>query len=326
VSDEIFDRLDALADEGDLEGVEAEALRAIKKAEDPRDLWRYVAWARFELDRLEQAVEAARTAEDPLLEGKALFHLWRFDDAAGAFDRFEGGGEEEAEVEWYRGVLAEFRGGDATRHFKRASKLAPDIFQEPVRLTDAQIDEVVRKAREDLPPPVKRAVEETTIEIVPLPNEHRDVDPLSLGLYTGRDMLSRSIEESGFLPPKSRSSGRTSSGSRATAPRRSTSCASRCSTRSATTSAWTRARSRTRATGRLRYPTRGGSMPRTRAYVSFSRSRSFVRSMSSALRTFTWCSYASITSRSSGFLASPPVSRMRTTTGSMRRRRSGSKP
>jgi predicted Zn-dependent protease with MMP-like domain len=202
VSDEVFDRLDALADEGDIEGVEAEALRAIRKAEDPRDLWRYVAWARFELNRLEPALEAARTAEDPLLEGKALFHLWRFDEAAEAFDRFEGGAEEEAEVEWYRGVLAEFRGGDATRHFRRASKLAPDMFQEPVRLTDAQIDEVVRKAREELPPAVARAVEETTIEILPLPNLHKDVDPLSLGLYTGRDLMSRSIEESAMLPPK----------------------------------------------------------------------------------------------------------------------------
>lgn len=202
MSDEVFDRLDALADEGDIEGVEAEALRAIKKAEDPRDLWRYVAWARFELNRLEDALKAARTAEDPLLEGKALFHLWRFDEAAKAFERFEGGGEEEAEVEWYRGVLAEFRGGDAMRHFRRANKLAPDLFQEPVRLTDAQVDEVVRKAREELPPAVARAIEETTIEILPLPNEHKDVDPLSLGLYTGRDLMSRSIEESGMLPPR----------------------------------------------------------------------------------------------------------------------------
>ena len=202
MSDEILDRLDALADEGDLEGVEAEALRAIKKAEDPRDLWRYVAWARFELDRIEDALKAARSAEDPLLEGKALFHLWRFDEAAEALKRFEGEGEEEAEAEWYRGLLAEFRGGDAMLHFRRASKLAPDLFQEPVRLTDAQIDEVVRKARAELPPAVARAIEETAIEILPLPNAHKDVDPLSLGLYTGRDLMSRSVEDSLQLPPK----------------------------------------------------------------------------------------------------------------------------
>ena len=201
-NEEIFDRLDGLADEGDLEGVEAAALGAIRGAKDPRDLWRYVAWARFELSRLEEALKAARTAEDPLLEGKSLFHLWRFDEAEKALARFRGEGEDEAEAEWYRGVLAEFKGGDASRHFRRASKLAPGLFQEPVRLTDAQIDDVVRQAKADLPPAVARAVEETAIEILPLPRPDKDVDPLTLGLYTGRDLLSRSIEDSGHLPPK----------------------------------------------------------------------------------------------------------------------------
>ncbi len=199
---DIFDRLDALADEGDLEGIETAALDAIRRAKDPRDLWRYVAWARFELDRTEDALKAARTAEDPLLEGKALFHLWRFEEAEEALARFEGEGEEEAEAEWYRGVLAEFKGGDAMRHFRRATKLAPGLFQEPVRLSDAQIDEVVRKAKADLPAAVARAVEETAIEILPLPRPQKDVDPLSLGLYTGSDLLSRSVEDSGHLPPK----------------------------------------------------------------------------------------------------------------------------
>ena len=202
MSEDVFDRLDALADEGDLEGVEAEALRAIRRAKDPRDLWRYVAWARFELDRTEDALEAARTAGDPLLEGKALFHLWRIDEAEKALARFKGEGEEEAEAEWYRGVVAEFKGADGMRHFRRASKLAPGLFQEPVRLTDAQIDEVVRKAKADLPPAVARAIEETTIEILPFPRQEPDVDPLTLGLYTGKDLLSRSVEDSGHMPPK----------------------------------------------------------------------------------------------------------------------------
>ncbi len=200
--DAIFDRLDALADEGELERVEAEALAAIRGAKEPRDLWRYVAWARFELNRTEDALKAALAAEDPLLEGKALFHLWRLDEAEAALARFRGEGEEEAEAEWYRGVLAEFKGGDAARHFRRAAKLAPGIFAEPVRLTDAQVDEVVRKAKADLPPAVARAVEETAIEILPLPRPQKDIDPLSLGVYSGNDLLSRSVEDSGHLPPK----------------------------------------------------------------------------------------------------------------------------
>jgi len=200
--EEIFDRLDALADEGELEAVEAEALDAIRRSKDPRDLWRYVAWARFELARTEGALDAARKAKDPLLEGKAALHLWRFDEAEKALARFRGEGEEEAEAEWYRGVLAEFLGRDGTDHFRRANRLVPDLFLEPVRLTDAEVDDVVRKAKADLPPAVARVVEETTIEVLPLPRPDPAVDPLTLGLYIGRGLLERSVEDSGHLPPK----------------------------------------------------------------------------------------------------------------------------
>jgi predicted Zn-dependent protease with MMP-like domain len=200
--DEILDRLDEMADEGDLEGLEATALKAMRGAGDPRDLWRYVAWARFEMDRLEDALTAARSAEDALLEAKALFHLWRFEEAKEALGRFRGEAEDEAEAEWYRGLVAEFQGTDARRHYRRAAKLAPDLFREPVRLSDAQIDEVIREARAELPPAVARALEEAVIEVLPLPRPHGDVDPLTLGLYMGRDLLSRSVEDSGHFPPR----------------------------------------------------------------------------------------------------------------------------
>jgi predicted Zn-dependent protease with MMP-like domain len=200
--DQVFARLDALADEGDLEGIEEAALAALEDAEHPEDLWRYVAWARFELNRLEDALVAARSAQDALLEAKSLFHLWRFEEAAAALARYHGEGEDEAEAEWYRGLLAEFRGRDALRHYRRASRLAPDIYQEPARLSDAQVDEVVRDAKAALPPVVAHAVEETAIEVLPLPRPQRDVDPLSLGLYVGRDLLSRTVEDSGQMPPR----------------------------------------------------------------------------------------------------------------------------
>jgi predicted Zn-dependent protease with MMP-like domain len=201
-TDDVFDRLDELADEGELEAVEAEALKAIRREKDPRDLWRYVAWARLELGRLEDALKAARSGEDPLLEGKALFHLWRFKEAEAALARVGGGAEDEAEAEWYRGVLEEFGGGDGAKRFRRAARLAPRLFPEPARLTDGEIDEVVRKAKADLPPVVARAVEETAIEVLPLPKPDPDVDPLTLGLYIGSGLLERTVEDSGRLPPK----------------------------------------------------------------------------------------------------------------------------
>ncbi|HEX5138843.1 MAG TPA: metallopeptidase family protein [Planctomycetota bacterium] len=202
MSEEVFDRLDALADEGELEAVEAEALKAIRGEKDPKDLWRYVAWARLELGRLEDALAAARSGDDPLLEGKALFHLWRFKEAEAALARVHGGAEDEAEAEWYRGVLEEFRGGDGASRFRRAARLAPRLFEEPARLTEKEIDEVVRRAKAELPAPVARAVEETAIEVLPLPRPHPDVDPLTLGLYLGKGLLERSVDDSGHLPPK----------------------------------------------------------------------------------------------------------------------------
>lgn len=201
---DLFDELEALADAGELEELERRARNAAAKAEgeDRVDLLRYVAWARLELGRNAEALAAAREAGDALLEGKALFHLWDFEGAWGALARFRGEGEEEAEAEWYRGLVQEFTGGDAARHFRRAARLAPDLYAEPPRLSDAEVDRVVRRAIEGLPPPVRRAVEDAVIAVLPLPAKRPDVDPLTLGLYVGVSRLDRSHDLSANLPAR----------------------------------------------------------------------------------------------------------------------------
>jgi predicted Zn-dependent protease with MMP-like domain len=202
---DVFDRLDRLVDEGDLAGVEKAALAAVRggAGAEEKDLWRYVAWARLEAGRPEPALEAARKAEDALLEAEACFALWKLDDADRALFRFVPADDaDEAESEWYRGLLAEFRGKDPSRHFRRAAKLAPDTYAVPVRLADGEIDEVVESALEALPGPVRDAVAGAVVEVRDLPEPHPDVDPLSLGLYTGTNLLERSVQDGGRLPAK----------------------------------------------------------------------------------------------------------------------------
>ncbi|MHC4549965.1 MAG: metallopeptidase family protein [Planctomycetota bacterium] len=201
---ELLDRLDALAERDDLDGVERAALEALGGPDDP-DLWRYVAWARFEQGRLRDALAAAREGDDPLYEAKAHFHLWEFEEAKRALAVCpEDGesGEDGAEAEWYRGLLAEFSGADGSGHFRRAAALAPHLYQEPVRLSEAEIGAVVQEALRALPDDVARAAHETVIEVRALPRFHPDVDPLTLGLYLGTDRLRRTLDDSAQLPPR----------------------------------------------------------------------------------------------------------------------------
>lgn len=200
--DELFERLDELAASDDLDGVEQGALAALKAGATDPDLWRYVAWARFGQGRLEQALDAARKGDDPLYLAKAHFHLWRIDEARRELEDCLDGGEDGAEAEWYRGLCAEFSGGDGTPHFRRAAEEAPHLFREPVQLDDAAVEAVVKRAIQALPEDIAEAVAETVVEIRPLPEPHPDVDPLSLGLYLGTARLERRLDDSGRLPPR----------------------------------------------------------------------------------------------------------------------------
>jgi len=199
---DLFDRLDELAANDDFDGVERAALEALAAGATDLDLWRYVAWARFEQGRLPQALEAARAGSDPLYQAKAHFHLWEIDEARSALRQCPAGGEDGAEAEWYRGLCAEFSEEDPAVHYRRAARDAPHLFHEPVRLDDAAVEAVMQEAIRSLPPEIARAVSETVVEIRPLPQPHPDVDPLSLGLYLGPGHLSRRYEDSGNLPAR----------------------------------------------------------------------------------------------------------------------------
>ena len=198
----LFLRLDALARREDYDSVERFAREALASASgaDAEDLWRYVSWACFESGRLREALAAARSARDPLYIAKAHFHMWQIDDALHALDAFSGIGEDAAEAAWYRGLVEEFFGGDAAPFYRQAVELAPELYTAPVHLSDSEVDRVVRDALASLPPRIARAIENTVVEVRPLPRPHPDVDPLSLGLYFGRSLMEQSLEDAPALP------------------------------------------------------------------------------------------------------------------------------
>jgi len=196
----MLEELERLAEQGALEELVRRAREGLDAA-DPelaRDLHHYLSWALFQLNDLEPALQHARAADDPLDEARVLFHLWRFDEARDSLAECG----DDAEAFWYRSLVAEFTGDDGRADLRRAVALAPYEYREPVRLDSDEIDGVVRDALNSLPPTIQRFAQEASVQVLPLPAPHPDIDPLTLGLYVGIDIASRSHNDGVTLPPR----------------------------------------------------------------------------------------------------------------------------
>jgi len=195
-----LDDLYRLAELGALDELIARATAALPKADadDRLELHHYLSWAWFELGELERALEHARLADDPLDEAKALFHLWRFDDARRALADCG----DDAEAHWYRSLVDEFTGRDPRAARDAAIRLEPAQYHRPTRLSAGAVDRIVEGILREVPPEFDRILQETVVRVLPLPAPHPDVDPLSLGLYVGHDIASRSHEDGVRLPPR----------------------------------------------------------------------------------------------------------------------------
>jgi predicted Zn-dependent protease with MMP-like domain len=196
----VFEKLDRLAEDGALEEMIRLARQALRDAEgqDALELHHYLSWAYFELEDFANALEEGRAADDPLDEAKPLFHLWRFDEARRALDECD----DEAEAHWYKALVAEFTGGDPRPELRRAIALEPTRYREPARLTAEEVDRVVAGALHALPGSLAWIAQETVIEVLPLPEPHPDVDPLTLGIYLGTDIATRSHQDGVTIPPR----------------------------------------------------------------------------------------------------------------------------
>ena len=196
----MHDELERLAECGALEEMVRRGREGLVAAEpaDALDLHHYLSWALFHLDDLGAALEHARAADDPMDEARALFHLWRFDEARLALDDCGDIGE----AHWYRALVEEFTGGDGAIALRRAIALEPGQYRQPVRLSPTEVDHIVEFALRDLPPQVSWIAQEAVVQVRPLPEPHPDVDPLTLGLYVGTDIASRSHNDGVTLPPR----------------------------------------------------------------------------------------------------------------------------
>lgn len=118
--------------------------------------------ARWELDAADRLLE--RCVRDPELRGIACYE---------------------------RAILADLRGDRkrADRLFREAAALEPRQCPLPVRMRDSEAQALLREVVESMPDDVRGALENVSIEIVPMPDPRRDardgLHPDLLGLYEG---------------------------------------------------------------------------------------------------------------------------------------------
>lgn len=131
------------------------------------------------------------------LEAVARFHLWEFDAALRLLDSYERAMGASALSLYYRSLALEFSNqqSEAELFFKQAAEMDPESFPAPVRLDEREVEQLVHEVLESLPEDVQRAIGNVHISVVSLPDRHlhqNGIDPLTLGVYTGTDLLSES--------------------------------------------------------------------------------------------------------------------------------------
>ena len=85
----------------------------------------------------------------------------------------------------------------ARRHAEEASALDPETFPPPLAVGDEEFDALVEKSLTQLPPRVRKHLEEIPVLVQPLPDravltaETPPLTPDLLGLFEGRDLITR---------------------------------------------------------------------------------------------------------------------------------------
>jgi len=149
-------------------------------------------------ERARQAFDAAvRIAPDldRLDLAITLFHICRFDEAEILLDTVPSYPEIEAEIFWYRGLLAERRGEfeRADSLFRRAARLDPKRFYAPLKLDEDAARDIFDAAVEDLPPDMRMVALEVPVLVEDLPSDEildsaaGRINPLALAVYIGEE-------------------------------------------------------------------------------------------------------------------------------------------
>jgi predicted Zn-dependent protease with MMP-like domain len=161
----------------------------------------HAAFARsLELDPdwIDAALGLARTA----------FRLCRFDDAREILGPVIQAEPDDPDARYLEGLLLE-RAGDgraAEGAFERASRLAPDVYPLPARMTEKAFRSRMEAALTELPELFRNALTNVAIVIAPVPAEEDLLtgrpphDPELLGLFSGHSRTEASVDDPGSLP------------------------------------------------------------------------------------------------------------------------------
>ncbi len=212
---EQIERVWLALDDGDLERA-AREMRRIDRARLGHPDVRVIAAAlaldegdaRTALERLEGAERSADPAFFFFLRARALYESCRFEDA-----RIDAGKSlaiqpEAPEVHDLLSRIADHLGAAeaAAEHAAEAHELDPEGFPLPLEVEDGAFDAVVEKSLAELPREVRKHLREWPVIVDHLPAPELltgDTPPLSpdlLGLFVGRDLMTRSFEDTPGVP------------------------------------------------------------------------------------------------------------------------------
>ncbi len=107
-----------------------------------------------------------------------------------------------------RGLLAERAGDDelAEEAFAEARRIDPERYPDPIEMDEEEFLEAAQEAVAELDEAIREVLEETAFFVQPIPSDEllKDadppLDPQLLGLFLGRNLLEKSVQESGTLP------------------------------------------------------------------------------------------------------------------------------
>ncbi len=214
--DEIFDALDRGEPERAFALARAEL--ADREEVDPVILF-YAGVALLDMDRPADAIPYLReaVAADPdesefqTRYAEALFKDLSFAEAAEAAGRALTADPKNPDAHAMRARVLERQGQleEADLHWRKASKLDPEIYPPPVRMDRRAFEEEVKRAAELLPEEFGRRLDEVTVIVEDVPPEAilqeggEKLDPELLGLFVGTALTEQSFAgPGGQLPPR----------------------------------------------------------------------------------------------------------------------------
>ncbi len=153
------------------------------------------------------ALDGAEMSADPALffhlRASAEFDLCKLESARDDAERSLAVRPEFADAHDLLSRTLEHLGdaGGAAEHAEEAHDLDPENFPPALEYTDAEFDQLVEDSLAELPPQVRKHLDEFPVLVQPLPlldvltSENPPLPPDILGLFVGRDLMSRTTQD-----------------------------------------------------------------------------------------------------------------------------------